>query len=190
MNIFQETFSTGKVVKAANITNAKLQSWMRRDLIVGHRKKAPIGGGGAPGSSREFSYFNVMEIAVAEAVLQVGSQSVEEAFHIAMGFAHMGNGASFWAGEEEPPLPRDPGMPFNPHVHPGCQTLLCVAGTASVTVPWKPGSDAYIDARHKLHNPASMVIIEIDPIYERVVKALGHNPWEVKQFCYSKVTEA
>lgn len=183
MNIFEEEFSTGRVVEAASASNATLQTWLRRDLIVGHRGKAPIGGGGTPGAHRKFSFYNVMEIAVGKGLIDVGAPSVEAAFQAASDFAHTGTTPSGWAGDPAAPYPREPGMPFNPYWKV-CKTLLCVAGQRSEVFAWDGKGDLWSMARAELGFPEGMILLEIDGIYERVVRALGHDPWGVLRFCY------
>jgi len=159
MNIFQQRFSTGQVVAATGLPNATLQSWLKRDLIVGHKQYAPIQGGGSPGAHRTFSFFNVMEIAIAKALL---------------GFAHVGNGQ---IGDMRPE--RRPGLPYND----ACLTVLCVRQENSVVEIWKPKSDLFITARHRLGE--GFVVLEINPIFERVTHRLGHDYRDVLNFAYS-----
>lgn len=174
MNIFQQRFSTGQVVAATGLPNATLQSWLKRDLIVGHKQYAPIQGGGSPGAHRGFSFFNVMEIAIAKALLDAGMGSVSDACKAAMGFAHVGNGQ---IGDMRPE--RRPGLPYND----ACLTVLCVRQENSVVEIWKPKSDLFITARHRLGE--GFVVLEINPIFERVTHRLGHDYRDVLNFAYS-----
>lgn len=174
MNIFHHPFSTGQVVAATGVSNSALQSWLKRDLIVGHKEGAPIEGGGTPGAHRRFSFFNVMEIAVAKALLDVGMGSVSDAFRAAMGFAHVGNG-------ELPGLrpERRPGLPYNDT----CLTILCVRQDQSTVEIWKPKSDVFISARQRLGG--GFVVLEINPIFERVTHQLGYDHRDVLSLAYS-----
>lgn len=173
MNIFHEQFSTGQVVAATSASNATLQSWLKRDLVIGHKQGAAIEGGGTPGSHRRFSFFNVMEIAVAKALLDTGMGSVTHAFKAAMGFAHVGNGEMAGLRPE-----RRPSLPYDGP----CVTVLCVRGDQSIVEFWKPKSDVFISARHRLGD--GFVIQEINPVFERVTHALGHDHRDVMKLAY------
>ena len=171
MNIFHQRFSTGQIVEAAQTTNAAVQSWMKRDLIVGHRTKAPIEGGGSPGLHRGFSFFNGMEIAVAKALAEIGID-VPNAFTAATHFAHSGNAN------------RLPGLPFDDRGS-GRMTMMCVYADNSMILPYHPTEqDFYATARARLGK--GMVVLEIDPIFDHVTKALGHDPRDVMKLAYPR----
>lgn len=176
MTIFHAQFATGQVVSATGVSNATLQSWLKRNLIVG-QKDAPISGGGTPGAHRRFSFHNVMEIAVTKALTEVGL-NVSDAVKAAMHFAHSGRGP---IGNERMRLP---GLPFDTMTNP-CFTLLCVAGDSSALVPWVPGKeDATAIARHLLGEPLGWITLRINPIFESVVAALGFDYREVLKTAY------
>ena len=177
MNIFHQRFSTGQVVEAADISNAALQSWIKRDLIVGHKTKAPIEGGGSPGLHRGYSFFNTMEIAVAKALADIGLD-VPNAFKAAMSFAHSGREA------------RLPSLPFDDRGNP-CITVMCARDDHSAILPYHPaGQDFYATARHQLGGVRGMIVLEIDPIFLRVTTALGHDPRDVMNIAYPRTAGA
>jgi len=177
MDIFDTQFTTGQVVAATGVSNNTLQTWLKRNLIVG-QKNAPISGGGTPGAHRRFSFFNVMEIAVTKALVDVGL-SVSDALHAAVRFAHSAPGP---IGDE---LVRLPSLPFNTLRNP-CFTVLCVSGDKSHVLPWVPGKgdDAMVLARHYLGNPLGWITLQINPIFESVVTRLGFDYRDVLKRAY------
>lgn len=173
MNIFHETFSSGQVIDAAGITNHALQSWLRRDLVIGQKK---IEGGGSPGSYRRFSFRNVMEIAIAKALTDVGASSLESAFRAANLFAHVGG------TEPGDNVDRIPGLPFDWRNGPRL-TILVVAGDRAAVTHWSQGCDFYVTARHRL-DARGFVSLEVDPIFERVAHVLGYDYRDILNFAY------
>lgn len=173
MDIFEEEFSTGQVCVAADVRNATLQSWINREVPVGHKTGSRIEGGGSPGNYRRFSFFNVMEIAVGRALTDLGVD-LHRAFEAAALFAHFGEPAG--------DLQRVPGVPFDGAV----RTLLCVSRDQVTIVPWRPGEDI-ISGLRAAGAPLALTILEVDPIFEAVVSSLGHDPEQVKASAYSKV---
>lgn len=181
MNIFHRQFSTGQVVAATGVSNASIQSWLKRDLVIGHKSAAsvegagaaPIEGGGSPGAHRRFSFYNVMEIATAKALLDAGLGSVSDAFKAGTRFAHISTGQIPGIGPE-----RLPGLPF-----PGaCFTVLCVRGGNAVIDRWTPQSDFYANVRNRLGK--GFVVLEVNPIFEKVTNELGHDYRDVLELAY------
>jgi len=107
------TFTTGQVVAATGVANESLQNWLKRELIVGQKA---IEGGGSKGRQRRYSFFNVIEIAMAKALIDAGLTALEPAFHAAHVFAHTGDSR------------RLPACPFNQR--PGYTLLLAGPGWA------------------------------------------------------------
>lgn len=168
MNIFQATFSTGQVATAAGVSAANLQTWIRRHLIIGH-KDHPIEMPGGPGYRRNFSFYNVMEIAIAKALIDLGVDLVD-AFRASVRFAHSGNEM------------RMPGVPFDGPV----STLLCVSGDRSAIVEWSPGDDVLSDVRDQLGGPDGFVLLEVLPVFDRVAVALGYHPQAIIEAAYER----
>ncbi|WP_419828188.1 hypothetical protein [Sphingomonas sp.] len=176
MNLFHDRFATGQVVTATGVPNPTLQSWLKRDLIVGH-KDNPIVGGGSPGAHRRFSFYNVMEIAIAKGLLDIGLGSVTNAFMAATSFAHVGGSG---IGNEPD---RHPGLPFDTRPRAG-YTLLCVAGERRAAIHWTPGVDPLAIIRHRLGNAGGFVMLEIDPIFWSVTHRLGYDHRDVLELAY------
>lgn len=167
-NIFQAQFTTGQVVKASGITNAALQTWIRRGAILGQGGEG-VQMPGKPGIWRAFSFFSLMEISVAAALIKLGLE-VSQAFAASRGFAHFANGG------------RVPGVPFNG----SCRTILAVAEGRSAVLAWRPGQDddLYALARHELLRPVTMALLDINDLFDQVVANLGLHPSAVLDAAY------
>lgn len=173
MNIYTSTFATRDVLLAADISNGKLQNWFARDVVLGHRN---VEGGGSPGRHRRFSWFNVMEIANAAALVNAGLD-LSLAFRAAQVFAHMGAG----------PLPgipeRFPSMPFKTEHG---RTLMFVAGDRVHIAPYEPGSDALAAARVHLGQPEAFIVLDLLGLFNRVCASLELDPQAVMDEAYSE----
>ncbi|MBF2717502.1 hypothetical protein [Agrobacterium vitis] len=178
MDIWNEKFSTGQVIKATGVSNHTLQSWLKRGVIIGHKGKSDIEGGGSPGLHRRFSYFNVMEIAVAKALLDCGVTDLALAFKAAATFSHTGDG----------PLPgspqREPGMPCDTRHAIYGRTLLCVSGERHHIAFWQPGTDVMAVIRNELGRPIAFTVLDTNDLFDRVVGALGYHPEAVYEQSY------
>lgn len=113
---------------------------------------------GKPGVRRSFSFYSVMEIAVAAALTELGL-APSQAFRAAQGFAHTGDENRMIA------------FPF-----PEGRTLLCVAGDRSTELMWSPGQDLMSIARHHLGRPLGFVVLDASELFDRVTGSLGYHP--------------
>lgn len=112
MSIFHRRFLNAEIVLSTGVTNDQLQNWMKRGLIIG---QDGVEGGGGPGRHRTFSFFNLMEVAIAKALIDAGQGDLQIATRTAKFFAHTGDGAL-------PGKPaRLPGLPF---YVPNSKTLI------------------------------------------------------------------
>jgi hypothetical protein len=167
MDVFTKNFTAGQVVAAADITGAALQTWIRRGVIVGHRGKG-VEMPGKPGRPRAFSFYNVMEIATAAALIKVGVD-VAPAFRAAQHFSHSGAGG------------RLPGLPFNTPV----ETFLVCAGERTVVVPWRPGTDFISEVRSHLGFPVDMTVVDALSVFDRAAAAIGEHPEDLLEAAYA-----
>lgn len=168
VTIFNETFSAAQVCEAAGITTSTLQTWIKRDLIIGHSIEKP----GQAGIRRQFSFFNVMEIAVAAECVR-GKLDLRVAFQAAAGFSHAGHN-------------RLPGIPFRAEG----RTLIAVGGGRSDELIWRPNEDVYAAARGRLGRPGAITFVDASAIFDRVVASLGRHPEEVMESVYAAAGRA
>lgn len=166
MDIFNKQFSAADVAEAAEISPNSLQNWLKRGVIVGHRN---IEGGGSPGRHRRFSWFNVMEIAIAGQLIETGLQP-SDAFQAGAMFAHTAPGKSGWVGGRADKTPlRLPGAPF--HYSHG-DTMLAVRGDRTLVAAVSDFRD-HMHMLAKMGRPKGLVIINVTQIFVQVVQNLG-----------------
>ncbi len=175
MNLFHETFSTGQVVVASGVSNATLQSWLKRDVVIGQAKNNgpsdEVTGAGSPGSHRRFSFRNVIQIALAKVILDTSALSVQQAFFAAGMYAHIG---------DTEPIERIPGLPYKGSV----LTLLCVSGDLCNVYAYKPGADPYPSIRYFLGKPEGFSLVEVNSVFDRVTSSLGYKPHDILAAVY------
>lgn len=179
MNIHQREYSARDVVAATGLPHATLQAWLNRGKIIGHREN-PIEGGGSSGVHRRFSFHNIMEIGTAKALLDAGLGSVDDAFKAASSFAHVGSGPLSGLYPR-----REPSFPFDNSNSNGT-TLLCVAGGKSRAIYWKPGTDILAEVFLGFDHGAGVLIMPVQPVFDRIVSALGFHPQAVMDEEYRK----
>lgn len=177
MNIFLEKFSTGQVIAATGVPNATLQSWLKRGIIVGHRN---IEGGGSPGVHRRFSFCNLMEIALAKALIDAGLSDLNFAFGAARHFAHAGTGRSEFTPE------RDPGLPFESTADRPGTTMLAACQDRHYLAFCGADTDAISDIRSGLGGPIGFVVVDVSELFDRVMASLHYHPEEVLEAAYAK----
>lgn len=175
MTIFDATFTSGQVTAAAGVSNAVLQTWIRRDLIIGHK-----GGGvdmpGRPGVRRSFSIFNLVEVSIGAALVNAGVD-LRHAFRAAGHFAHTSSKAHG--------LPmRLPALPYPGPRH----TVVCVAGERSVELAWEPRRDLWVEARSELGHPDGITMISASDVFDRALRTVGYDPRKVLHEAYGEGT--
>lgn len=162
-HIAEATFSSGQVLRAANIKNPLLQTWIRRGLIVG---EGGVDMPGRPGIRRSFGFYTLIEIAVAAALTDLGL-AASQAFSAAQRFAHVGEDGRAIA------------FPF-----PAGRTFLCVAGDRSVVVAAAPGEDVFSIARQRLGRPMGFVALDVSELFDRVAFSLDLHPQALLDAAY------
>lgn len=174
MSVFNMTFQIGDIGRALDVNPATLRTQVNRGFLVGHRQ---VEGGGGPGHHRTFTWFNLMEFAVAQELLRVTSLSPKAAFELAAQFAHFADGPV--PGAENTRLP---GLPFQPPI----MTLLLVAGEKGEVFPYDPESDgnliAYVERRFRRVPGFSVVFL--DTLFDDVCRGLGLHPSAVLDQAY------
>lgn len=163
MDVFESRFTTGQVLRAVGVANPTLQTWIRRGLIVGQRADGPaVDMPGQAGHRRTFSFFAVMQIAVANAILGVSGRTAR-AFEAAIEFAHLGD------------QQRAPSVPF-----PEGQTWLLVSDETELLVNVTPGHSPFLSATWPgSSTPSAVIAVDVGSIFDRVCAALGAHPQAV-----------
>lgn len=170
MDIIHRTYLASEVAAATGATPRDIQNWALR-VMVGHR----VGGGGGKGKRRQFSFNNLMEVAIAKAILDVGSRNVEAAFGAAADFSHYSDGGSGW-GSESPSAMRLPALPFH---HSLGETRLLVHGDQGMTVLEAPRNAELskefgeLRAMRYLGNPPVYIVVNASTVFMEVCRRLG-----------------
>lgn len=170
MSVYAKEYQTGDVLKAAGINNAALQNYLRRNLIVGH-KDIKGGGGSGTGNRRLYTFSNLMEVAMAKALMDAGMKgSAKDAFLAAQRFSHSGKSATDRTPE------RKPGLPFYP-----CHglTIFGVSQERAAIIPATPDTDSLSLIRSELNDPTGFVVVVADDVFARVCGALRRLPSDV-----------
>ena len=178
MELFLQAYQTGDVVKATGVLNSTLQTWIRRDRIVGHRESGEeVGGAGSPGRYRQFSFRNIMEIALAKSLLDCGMRDMDAVFRIGMTYAHTGSDQ------------RVPGMPY--HWSRGRTIIGYCAETNMVDDEiWQPGTDVYLNLGAKTRAKTGLILLDFSEVYQLVCHRLGYDPAEQINEAYGYQPEA
>lgn len=172
MDLLERSFSPSEVAQATGVKAKTISSWADRGLIVGHKS-----GGSGKGSHRRHSWFNVMEVACATALMEAGVRAPADAFKAAMHFAHVGSGASGW-GEEGATLYRPARQPGLPHHWGDGHSLLIVAGERSIVRPTKPRDGSFWSYLHELGTPEAFTTVNVTMVFQRVTHNFGLD-WRV-----------
>lgn len=166
-DIFTAKFSTGDLAKAADVTTAALQTWIRRGLIVG-ADGTGIDMPGQAGIRRAFTFGQVIEVAIGAAMLKNTVFSPSQAFRAARVFAYTGTEG------------RRPGVPFRDGF-----TLLCVDGDRAVVLHIAE-SETVAEMNRSLRAAEGYYTLFANMVFDRAVSALGWHPEEVLEAAYSE----
>lgn len=173
MNIFHAKFSTGQVVEATGVSNDTLQNWLKRKLVVGQKD---IDGGGSQGRHRQFSFFNLIEIATAKALIEVGMTDLKSAFYAAGYFAHTGDAE------------RAPGCPFNKET--GITLLVAGQGWARDVFLSPTGSALELYNQIVQRGSIGATIVDMSQVFNLVTARVGYHPEAVLEIAYAKGAQA
>lgn len=172
MDLLHREFSAQTVAAATGATAKQISDWCNQGQIVGQRE--PLG----RGHKRTFSFFNVMEVAVALALMEIGVRAPADAFRAAQVFAHAGgSGEARWAdsaAEKE----RIPGLPYH---YSRMETFAFVAG-AECLITTDQNVTAAMQA---LGNASGLLVVNVSLIFARVMRQLGLEHAEVLDALYT-----
>ena len=176
MTDFRDTrFSSAQTAKAASIKPTLLHTWMRRyfDAIDDRHQ---IEGGGTRGHDRTFSYYDVMNIALAARLVDVGVPVVDA----------LKAGACFaYTYMNIPGYRREPGMPFHDAKRPPV-TLVIVSPKGPAVVPYDRQTDPFKEINILLGNPDAFTVFPVHACWIDVCVKLGFVPSDVLNAAYEE----
>lgn len=180
MDLITEKFGAQEVAAATGTTPKQITDWCNQGHIFG--QKEPLG----KGRRREFTFRNVMQIAGAVELMQVGVTAPGDAFRAAAYFAHIESEHSEVGGKENPPLPvRKASFPY--HFEDG-ETFLAVSGRQGSVVLSKAGE---INVRRifPLHRkPVGLILLDVTEVFKTVIARMdtGSNWAQILNEVYGR----
>lgn len=171
--IFEMTFTTAQIAAVVGRDQNIVATWVARKLVTAQRDDQP-----GRGRSRVFSFFNVMEIACASALMDAGINSPKLAFAIACRFSHSVHASATWddgiAEGSEPD--RHPSLPFH---HKDGDTWLIVSGEASSVVLSSDGAIRPDAAFPPNDRGFGYVVLNVSKLFEQVCARLDLGDYRV-----------
>lgn len=181
MNIFQQTFTVQSVATAAGCEAKQISDWCNMGRVVGQRE--PTG----RGRSRQFSWFNVMEIAIATELMNIGVKSPQDAFKAAQHFSHVGDSAATWihddAISEDDEPSRYPALPYH---HDLGATFLFLSGSKSNIVLSKDGTVNLFTIAPPYSRARGYILVNVTEICASVLHRLGYDYRVILDEAYAK----
>jgi hypothetical protein len=168
MDLLHQTFLAAELAAAANVSPATLQNWANRDLIVGHR------GGGEKGRRRQFTWFNMMEVATAASLVGLG-MTPANSFKAAAHFSH-GSSSPQIAKGQRVSAERLPSLPW--HFRDGLTYLFAFADQSSIQLVSFHGETNLRAVRQALGGSLAFVALDMTEIFRCLTGAIGQD-WRV-----------
>lgn len=170
MDLLNRVFTAQFVSMATGATAKQITDWCNQGQILGQRK--PLG----KGHRREFTFFNVMEVAGAVALMDVGVRSPADAFKAARYFSHIADFGGGWVSDGKPPTPeRWPGLP---HHHAEGETFLIVSGDMARTV-FSVSGEINTYEHFPMHTrPMGFIALNVSEVFKAVMHNMGMD-WRV-----------
>jgi len=183
MDLIERTFTGQTVALATGATVKEIANWADRGLIIGQREAL------GKGHKRAFSWFNIMEIGGAAALMSIGVNSPADAFAASQHFAHGSDGAiGTWDGDDavqgaddEPG--RWAGLPF--HYAHG-DTFLCVAGNKAHVALSSDGTLNLSEIKLALHKPHGFIVLNVSDLFKQITFRMAMDYREVLDEIYGK----
>lgn len=176
MDLSKGTLGAQDVAQATGTTPKQITDWCNQGHILGQKDRL------GKGRRREFSFSNVMEIAVGVALMQHGIQSPADAFKAAMAFAHIGKGPSGWVndkGEIVENNPRPKRLPAFPYHFRDGETFLIISNEkAEVVLVEKFQLDLYSIFPELARPPAVFIAVNMTEVFKTVITNMGED-WRV-----------
>lgn len=184
MELLNREFTAQSVALATGCDVRKISDWATRGMIVGGN------GGGIQGRSRKFSFFNVMEVAIATQLMDIGLSSVQDAFKAAAHFSHSGEIRSGWVGDDhsDEPSPRLPGLPH--HHNLGLSFLFAWDKGSAVVLTNYSGEVKLAELTPDYHHARGFIVVNVSELFIGICTRMALDYREVLDEAYPKEAAA
>ena len=176
MDLLTRNFTAQSVAMATGTTAKQITDWCNLGRIIGQRE--PIG----RGHSRKFSWFNLMEVAIAAELMDSGFSQVQEAFAAAQHFAHSGEAPAHYLGDAITGPVRDPGLPW--HHNLGLTYLLVWKGGSKVVLTDYEGAVKLSNITPAGHRVSGILAVNVSEVFARVCHRMALDYREVLDEAY------
>lgn len=166
--ILTEKFTLARIAEVVEKNPTTLRTHINRSLVTAQGPRN-IHGDKPAGKHSRFSFFTLMEFALAYHLYDDMGLQLETSFKHAAHFAHISGGGEVFN------LPTRYGaLPFH---HDHGDTLWGIADDRSFEIPTvsEPGKNLYIMMRHYLHSD-DFILVNASKVFERVCARLGVHP--------------
>ncbi|MBI1172574.1 hypothetical protein GC209_14350 [bacterium] len=183
MELLTRKFTAQSVALATGATAKEIANWADRGLIVGQRE--PLG----KGFKRAFSWFNVMEIGGAAALMRIGINSPADAFAASQWFSHGSDGATGYMVQDDDAIREDqdaerlPGLPY--HYLDGT-TYLCVSGGKAQVALSRDGTLDLKEINRGLNVPLGFIALNVSRLFNGILQRMALSSVEVLDEAYGK----
>lgn len=180
MDLLNRKYTAQSVAIATGTTAKQITDWCTQGQIMGQRE--PLG----KGRKRELSFFNVMEVAGAVALMEVGIRSPADAFKAAGYFSHIADGGGGWVREDgtiegDGSPQRWPGLPY--HFREG-DTFLAVSGDMSEVVLSDDGTVNTYSIFPAMRRPSGFILLNMSAVFAQVMHRMALDYREVLDEAY------
>ncbi len=176
MEFLDRNYNASDVGRTNKMSIQRLNSWHERGLITGLKD---LEGAGKQGRNRRYSFYNVMEVALAEKIIGAGI-AANLAYKASRNFAHAGDGGAIFDQ-----LERFPGFPFH---HDKGETAFAFCGDHSFeTIIGRDNAfQALDDHLHGIRNLASapMIVVNVSALFTEICGAMGIHDYAALDAVY------
>lgn len=176
MELLNRTFTAQSVALATGCTAKQITDWCNLGRVVGQRE--PIG----RGHSRKFTWFNLMEIAIAAELMDSGFSSVLDAFNASQRFAHSGAAPAKYAGDDVDGPTRIPGLPW--HYNLGQTYLFVWKGGSKVELTDDAGTVELSSIALPAHSATVCIAVNVTEVFARVCNRMAQDYRDVLNEAY------
>lgn len=180
MNIFEQKYTAQAVATAVGCEAKQISDWCNSGRIVGQRE--PLG----KGRSRQFSWFNVMEIAIANELMNIGVKSPQDAFAAAQMFSHTNDGDMRTLVQDDGPE-RFVALPYH---HRLGFTFLFVSGSEKNIVLSEDGTVNLFKIAPPYSRARGYIVVNLTEVFGAVLHRLGHDYESILDDAYSVTVPA